>query len=70
MRTQRPGNKRIAYSVIEFAGETSLSRSLIYAAIKAGELRSVKVRSRRLILASDGEAWLQSFALRRTEIAQ
>jgi len=53
--------KRLAYSIAEFAEESSLSRSLIYEAIRLGELKSVKVRSRRLIMAADGEAWLRSF---------
>jgi hypothetical protein len=54
-------NQRLAYSVRDFAAETSLSRSLIYEAIKAGDLQTIKLRGRRLILAGDGEAWIRSF---------
>jgi excisionase family DNA binding protein len=55
--------KRLAYSIAEFAEQSSLSRSLIYEAIRLGELRSIKVRSRRLIMAADGEEWLRSFGV-------
>ena len=52
---------RLAYSVSEFGKTSGLSRSLLYEAIKLGELRSIKVRGRRLILAEDGKSWLLSF---------
>jgi excisionase family DNA binding protein len=52
---------KLAYSIVEFAGATGLSRSLIYEAIKLGELQSVKIRARRLILFDDGHKWLRSF---------
>jgi hypothetical protein len=52
--------RQLAYSVVEFGRRTDLSRSLIYEAIKLGELQSIKVRGRRLILAEDGIAWLRS----------
>ena len=54
---------RLAYSIAEFSEASRLSRSFIYEAMKTGELRSIKVRGRRLILHEDGKAWLQSFRL-------
>jgi hypothetical protein len=51
---------KIAFSVSEFGDCTDLSRSLLYEAIKLGELPSIKIRGRRLILAEDGIAWLRS----------
>lgn len=61
-RTPAAGDQthRLAFSVEEFAKQTDLSRSLLYEAIKFGELQSVKIRGRRLILAEDGIAWLRS----------
>ena len=55
----RPEGK-LAFSVSEFGKRTDLSRSLIYQAIRLGELQSIKIRGRRLILAEDGIAWLRS----------
>jgi excisionase family DNA binding protein len=52
---------KLALSVLEFADATGLSRSLIYEAIRVGELQSVKIRARRLILFDDGHKWLRSF---------
>jgi hypothetical protein len=52
---------KLAYSVLEFGKASDLSRSLLYEAIKLGELQSIKVRGRRLILAEDGKTWLRSF---------
>jgi excisionase family DNA binding protein len=52
---------KLAYSVSEFSKVSGLSRSLLYEAIKLGELQSIKVRGRRLILAEDGKSWLLSF---------
>jgi excisionase family DNA binding protein len=51
---------RLAYSIEEFAEATGLSRSLLYETIRIGELSTVKIRSRRLILLEDGTAWLRS----------
>jgi excisionase family DNA binding protein len=51
---------RLAYSVEQFSERTDLSRSLLYEAIKLGELQSIKIRGRRLILAEDGLAWLRA----------
>ena len=56
-----PESGRIALSVVEFGKRTDLSRSLIYEAIKLGDLQSIKVRGRRLILVEDGISWLRSY---------
>jgi hypothetical protein len=56
-----PETGRIALSVAEFGKRTDLSRSLIYEAIKLGDLQSIKVRGRRLILVEDGISWLRSY---------
>jgi excisionase family DNA binding protein len=55
------GDRKLAYSVPEFSKLSNLSRSLLYEAIRLGELQSIKVRGRRLILAEDGKTWLLSF---------
>jgi hypothetical protein len=57
----RSSDHKLAYSVSEFSKASDLSRSLLYEAIRLGELQSVKVRGRRLILVEDGKAWLRSF---------
>ena len=55
------GVRKLAYSVPEFSMLSNLSRSLLYEAIRLGELQSIKVRGRRLILPEDGKTWLLSF---------
>jgi hypothetical protein len=57
----RASDGKLAYSVLEFSKASDLSRSLLYEAIRLGDLQSIKVRGRRLILAEDGKAWLHSF---------
>jgi excisionase family DNA binding protein len=49
---------KLAYTIPQAQEVTGLSRSLIYEAIKLGELQSIKVRRRRLILHDDLLAWL------------
>ena len=51
---------KLAYTIPQAKEATGLSRSLIYEAIKLGELQSAKVRRRRLILHEDLLAWLAS----------
>jgi hypothetical protein len=55
-----PESAKLALSVAEFGDRTDLSRSLLYEAIKLGDLQSIKIRGRRLILVEDGIAWLRS----------
>jgi hypothetical protein len=66
-RTDNPEHRfsghKLAYSVSEFSEASDLSRSLLYEAIRLGELQSIKVRGRRLILVEDGKAWLRSFRI-------
>jgi excisionase family DNA binding protein len=59
MDTNSPPRK-LAYSIRGASQACDLSRSLIYEAIKLGELQSIKVRSRRLILAEDLLEWITS----------
>lgn len=51
---------RISLSVEDAAEEAGISRSYIYLAIKAGELATLKLGKRRLIMRDDLIAWLQS----------
>jgi excisionase family DNA binding protein len=51
---------KIAYSIPQAAEASSLSRSLLYEAIRYGELQSIKVRGRRLLLVDDLKNWLTS----------
>jgi hypothetical protein len=59
MDTNSPGGK-VAYSIRGASQACDLSRSLMYDAIKLGELQSIKVRNRRLILAKDLLEWITS----------
>jgi excisionase family DNA binding protein len=49
-----------AYSVAEAGRKASVGRTTIYAEIKAGRLRAVKVGRRTLVLAEDLQNWLSS----------
>lgn len=51
---------KLAYKVPEFAELSGLGRTRIYGAIKSGELKSIKIGGRRLILAEDGKRFLES----------
>ncbi len=51
---------RLAFRVEAAAQAAGLSRSLLYAAMVKGDLRSMKVGSARLILADDLSEWLKS----------
>jgi excisionase family DNA binding protein len=59
-RERRDQQRRISYSVEEAAEETGIGRSYIYLAIKCGELASLKLGKRRLIMHDDLLAWLNS----------
>jgi excisionase family DNA binding protein len=60
-REERAGKRpRISYSVEEAAEETGIGRSYIYLAMKHGELASLKLGKRRLIMHDDLVSWLQS----------
>ena len=46
-----------AYTIKQFCEEFGIGRSLAYAEIAAGRLRSRKVGKRTLVLRSDAEKW-------------
>jgi excisionase family DNA binding protein len=49
---------RVSLSVVEVAYATSLSKSYLYLAMKAGTLKYIKAGGRRLIAVSELEAFL------------
>lgn len=59
-RERRDEQRRISYSIEAAAEETGIGRSYIYMAIKAGELASLKLGKRRLIMHDDLVSWLQT----------
>lgn len=50
---------RMTYRIDEVAEMTGLGRTTIFALLKQGDLRRVKIGARTLILASDVDALLQ-----------
>jgi excisionase family DNA binding protein len=50
--------EKLAYSIRGASQACGISRSKIYEAIKLGELQSLKIGSRRLILAKDLLEWI------------
>ena len=55
---------KFAYTVVEAARATSISRSTLYEEVRDGRLRLIKVGRRSLILDEDLRAWLGSLAPR------
>lgn len=53
-------DEALAVSPAEAARRSGLGRTTIYAALKGGELRSLKIGARRLILVDALKAWLAS----------
>lgn len=51
----------VAFSIDDVAAQTGLSRRTIYHEIAAGRLTTIKIRGRRLVLASQRDAWLDSY---------
>ena len=49
---------KLAYTIEEWRGVTSESRSATYEALKRGELKAKKRGRRTIILRQDGEAYL------------
>lgn len=53
-------NSRLAYSIVEAARMSGVSRSTLYEVIANGELPVRKLGRRTLVLHGDLTAWLQS----------
>ena len=51
--------KRV-FSIAEFSEYYGIGRTRVYAEIRAGRLRAIKVGQRTLIIVDDAEAWLLS----------
>ncbi len=54
-----PANK-LVYSVDEAAVQLSIGRTLAYDLIRSGQLRSIKIGQRRLIVWNDLEAFVEA----------
>jgi excisionase family DNA binding protein len=50
----------IAFNISEACAAARASRTTVYEAIKAGQLRALKRGRRTIVLASDLRAWLES----------
>ena len=55
-------DERLAYSIPNFCKAADVGRSTVYAEIKSGRLKSVKVGSRTLIPVKEAQAWLKRLA--------
>lgn len=49
-----------SYSITEVCAATSLGRTLIFSAIKKGELKAKKIGRRTIVLEPDLSAWLNN----------
>jgi hypothetical protein len=56
-------NKKLAYSVEEYATAISSGRSLVFAEIRSGRLKARKIRARTVITEEDGLEYLRSLPL-------
>lgn len=63
--THHDDRSTLAVSPAEAASITGLGRTTIYAAIKDGQLRSVKLGRRRLIRVAALEEWLRAHEVAR-----
>jgi excisionase family DNA binding protein len=54
---------KIAYSIAEITEQTSLSRDLLYDAMRRGDLQYVKVGARRIITRAALDAFLAASAV-------
>ncbi len=55
----------ITLSIADVAASTGIGRTKVYAAIKSGELPTVKIGKRTLVLADDLKAWLRKHRITR-----
>ena len=56
----RHAELELAVSPAEAARRSGLGRTTIYGALKAGDLKSIKIGARRLIMVDALKAWLAS----------
>jgi excisionase family DNA binding protein len=52
---------RLSYGINQAVEATCVGRTLLYEEIKTGKLKTFKIGKRRLIAASDLEAWLDGY---------
>lgn len=57
-RNDAATNDRISYGVDEAAAVTGVGRSFLYEAIRVGELATLKLGKRRIVMREDLMAWL------------
>jgi excisionase family DNA binding protein len=55
----------ITLSIADVAASTGIGRTKVYAAIKGGELPTIKIGKRTLVLADDLKAWLRKHRITR-----
>jgi excisionase family DNA binding protein len=58
--SNRTSEPELAVSPAEAARRSGLGRTTIYAAMKAGDLKSIKIGARRLIMVDALKSWLTS----------
>ena len=58
--SNRSSELELALSPAEAARRSGLGRTTIYAALKAGDLKSLKIGARRLIMVEALKTWLAS----------
>jgi excisionase family DNA binding protein len=66
-RAVTPGVK-MAYTILDAARLSSISRSQIYAEIQSGRLSAIKIGGRTLILHDSLVAWLRSRPRKRSKL--
>lgn len=59
-RSSQPSEPELAVSPAEAARRSGLGRTTIFAAIKDGDLKSIKIGARRLIMVDSLKTWLTS----------
>lgn len=64
-----PAPTPLAYGIDDVTRVASIGRTTIFAAIRDGHLRAVKIGRRTLILADDLKSWLEAAAAIQPRIA-
>ena len=69
--TSDPENRspRLAYSIPDLVAASSISKTTIYAAVKAGQLKLTRVGGRTIVLSEDARAWLRGGSAADTQVA-